>query len=323
MTRPSASDAFDRAVRAFNRGKLAKAAALCEDALRAAPGHFDALHLHGVVTSQLGRPEAIGGGVEVLISPHWSVRAEYLHVDLGTQAFAMEIASPRGLTPAARHRTLKPHLAKTSDRDERPMSDNKPSPADALAKLKRGNEAYAAGSCGGHTIDDAPRRKDLADKQEPFAAIVSCSDSRVPAERLFDQGVPDLFLIRNAGNTATDTGALGSIQYAVAALGVPLVVVMGHQRCGAVKAATDVVTTNTAFPGAIGRMIEPILPSVLEVRDHGGDIVDNAVRANVRRMVEHLKTDPILAEKLAAKAIAIVGARYDLDHGTVEFFADA
>ena len=175
----------------------------------------------------------------------------------------------------------------------------------------------------GRKIDDAPRRKELASTQEPFAAIVSCSDSRVPAERLFDQGVGDLFIIRNAGNTVTDMGSLGSIQYAVAALGVPLVVVMGHQRCGAVKAATDVVTQNAGFPGAIGRMIEPILPSVLEVRDHGGDLLDNAVRANVHRMVEHLRKDPILAEKLAAKAIAIVGARYDLDQGTVEFLADA
>ncbi len=198
----------------------------------------------------------------------------------------------------------------------------KPTPADALAKLKTGNKAYAAGTCGGHKIDDAPRRQELATKQEPFAAIVSCSDSRVPAERLFDQGVGDLFIIRNAGNTVTDTGALGSIQYAVAALGVPLVVVMGHQRCGAVKAAADVVTQNTAFPGAIGRMIEPILPSVLEVREHGGDLLDNAVRANVHRMVEHLRKDPILAEKLAAKAIGIVGARYDLDHGTVEFLSE-
>ena len=203
------------------------------------------------------------------------------------------------------------------------MPETKPTPADALAKLKDGNKAYAAGASGGHAIDDAPRRQELAIKQEPFAAIVSCSDSRVPPERLFDQGVGDLFLIRNAGNTVTDTGALGSIQYAVAALGVPLVVVRGHQRCGAVKAAADVVTQSAAFPGAIGPMIEPILPSVLEVREHGGDLLDNAVRANVHRMVEHLKSDPILGEKLAAKAIAIVGARYDLDHGTVEFFADA
>ena len=206
------------------------------------------------------------------------------------------------------------------------MTDSKTSklsPAEALAKLRAGNEAYAAGASGGHEIDDAPRRRELASKQEPFAAIVSCSDSRVPAERLFHQGVGDIFVIRNAGNTVTDTGALGSIQYAVAALGVPLVVVMGHQRCGAVKAATDVVTQKASFPGAIGRMIEPILPSVIKAREEGGDLLENAVRANVHCMVEHLKKDPILAEKLAAKAIAIVGARYDLDHGTVEFLAEA
>lgn len=203
------------------------------------------------------------------------------------------------------------------------MPHTKLTPANALAKLKDGNKAYAAGTSGGHAIDDAPLRKELADKQEPFAAIVSCSDSRVPSERLFDLGVGDLFIIRNAGNTVVDTGSLGSVQYAVAVLGVPLVVVMGHERCGAVRAATDVVMQNVSFPGAIGRMIEPILPSVLKVRDHEGDMVDNAVRENVRRMVAYLRTDPILAEPLKARSVIIVGARFDLDDGVVEFLTEA
>ena len=206
------------------------------------------------------------------------------------------------------------------------MSDaknEKPTPAQALAKLEEGNRLYASGKAGGQKIDDAPLRKELANKQEPFAAIVSCSDSRVPSERLFDLGVGDLFIIRNAGNTVVDTGSLGSVQYAVAVLGVPLVVVMGHERCGAVKAATDVVTQNVSFPGAIGRMIEPILPSVLKVRNDEGDLVDNAVRENVRRMVAYLRTDPILAEPLKARSVIIVGAFFDLDDGRVEFLAEA
>lgn len=201
--------------------------------------------------------------------------------------------------------------------------NGKLTPAKALKKLKDGNQVYAAGKAGGQTIDDAHLRKELAHKQEPFAAIVSCSDSRVPSERLFDLGVGDLFIIRNAGNTVVDTGSLGSVQYAVAVLGVPLVVVMGHERCGAVKAATDVVTQNVSFPGAIGRMIEPILPSVLRVRGEKGDIVDNAVRENVRRMVAYLRTDPILAEPLKSRTVIIVGARFDLDDGVVEFLGEA
>lgn len=205
-----------------------------------------------------------------------------------------------------------------------PDSKNgKLTPAQALEKLQSGNRTYAAGKAGGQRIDDGPLRRELADKQEPFAAIVSCSDSRVPSERLFDLGVGDLFIIRNAGNTVVDTGSLGSVQYAVAVLGVPLVVVMGHERCGAVRAATDVVMQNVAFPGAIGRMIEPILPSVLKVRDHEGDMVDNAVRENVRRMVAYLRTDPILAEPLKARSVVIVGARFDLDDGVVEFLSEA
>lgn len=202
-------------------------------------------------------------------------------------------------------------------------ANKKPTPANALARLRAGNRIYASGQAGGQKIDDTYLRKELADKQEPFAAIVSCSDSRVPSERLFNLGVGDLFIIRNAGNTVVDTGSLGSVQYAVAVLGVPLVVVMGHERCGAVRAATDVVMKNVAFPGSIGRMIEPILPSVLSVRDAEGDLVDNAVRENVRRMVAYLRTDPIIAEPLKSRKVIIVGARFELDNGVVEFLEEA
>ena len=203
------------------------------------------------------------------------------------------------------------------------LKSGKLTPAKALQRLKDGNRVYASGKSGGHTIDDASLRKELAHKQEPIAVVVSCSDSRVPSERIFDLGLGDLFIVRNAGNTVVDTASLGSVQYAVAVLGVPVVLVMGHERCGAVKAATDVVMQNVSFPGSIGRMIEPILPSVLRVRDEEGDMVDNAVRENVRRMVAYLRTDPILAEPLKARTIIIVGARFDIDDGVVEFLGEA
>ena len=116
--------------------------------------------------------------------------------------------------------------------------------------------------------------------------------------------------------------ALGSIEYAVAELGVPLIVVMGHESCGAVKAAKAVVDDNATFPGSIGRMIEPIIPAVLEVRSSEGDMLDNAIRANVSRVVKQLRTttDPLLLDPQAAGKLKVVGAHYDLDTGKVDFF---
>ena len=157
------------------------------------------------------------------------------------------------------------------------------------------------------------RRLDLAEGQAPFCAYVSGSDSRVPLELLFGRGLGELFIIRNAGNTV-DTVAVGSIEYAVAELGVPLIVIMGHESCGAVKAAR--------FPGQIDNMIEPIIPAVLEARGQMGDPTENAVRQNVRRVVRTLReeSDPLLLKPLAEGRIKVVGAYYRLDTGVVEFF---
>lgn len=199
-------------------------------------------------------------------------------------------------------------------------------PEEALKTLKEGNAKY---------LTDSPvppaqgreRRLEIARGQQPFAVLVSCSDSRVPPELLFGRGLGELFIVRNAGNTV-DTVAMGSIQYAVAELGVPLVVVMGHERCGAVDAALTVVEKNTTFPGSIGQMIEPIVPAVLAARaanegkkQDRDALLDAAVRQNVLRVVNRLRTaEAILTEPLAKKRLMIVGARYDLDDGKVDFF---
>lgn len=190
----------------------------------------------------------------------------------------------------------------------------------ALAALKEGNDKY---------VTDAPfrretgreRRLEIARGQAPFAVLVSCSDSRVPPELLFGRGLGELFIVRNAGNTV-DTTALGSIQYAVAELGVPLVLVLGHEKCGAVDAAVKVVKENATFPGSIGQMIEPIVPAVLRAQTQTGDLLDNAVRENVRRVVGRLRTssEPLLLEPQRAGILRVVGARYDLDNGDVDFF---
>ena len=149
---------------------------------------------------------------------------------------------------------------------------------------------------------------------------MSCSDSRVPPELLFGRGLGELFIVRNTGNTV-DAVAQGSIEYAVLQLGIPLIVVLGHERCGAVEAAVAVVRENARFPGSIGQIIEPIIPAALEVREEPGDMVDNAVRANVRLVVDGLRhSEPILLEPLRSGKLKIVGARYDLDDGHVDFF---
>jgi carbonic anhydrase len=194
-------------------------------------------------------------------------------------------------------------------------------PDQALARLKQGNADFLAGRLPPVAESDAKRRLATARSQKPFAVLVSCSDSRVPPELLFGRGLGELFIIRNAGNTI-DTAAMGSLEYAVGVLGVPLVVVMGHERCGAVDAAISVVEKNTLYPGSIGRMVEPIVPAVLSSRGQPGDKLDNAIKANVLRTVERLRTasEPIVLDPLKSGKLKVVGARYDLDDGRVEFF---
>lgn len=195
-------------------------------------------------------------------------------------------------------------------------------PDEALERLRQGNAAFVSDRPLPVNLG-AERRHALAAGQTPFAILVSCSDSRVPPEMVFGCGLGELFTIRVAGNTI-DTTALGSIEYAVEHLGVPLVVVMGHERCGAVSAAADVVQRNTHFAGAVGAMLQPIIPAVLAARaaDPAGNLLDLSVRENVRQVLQHLRevASPALLEKQAGGDLRIVGARYDLDDGVVDFF---
>lgn len=189
----------------------------------------------------------------------------------------------------------------------------------ALARLKRGNDLFLANKLPPQPTNKE-RRLAIAQTQTPFAVLVSCSDSRVPPEALFGQGLGDMFIVRVAGNTVSQEG-LGSIEYAVAELGVPLVVVMGHERCGAVAAALSVVKDGTTFPGAINDMVQPILTAALATRNTPGDWLDNAVRRNVVNVVEKLKiSGKLIEEPLESGKLLIVGARYDLDDGKVDFF---
>ena len=193
----------------------------------------------------------------------------------------------------------------------------------ALARLKEGNRRFVA---------DMPNPSDISRKarlgvakgQGPFAALIGCADSRVGPEHLFEAGLGELFIVRTAGNYV-DTAGLGSIEYAVGVLGVPLIVVLGHERCGAVAAAVDVVTKNAQFPGSIGSMVEPILPAVIQAQaalKPGEDLVDASIRTNVARVANRLRTssEPLLLDPIKAGRVRVVGATYDLDTGTVDFF---
>ena len=200
-------------------------------------------------------------------------------------------------------------------------SDPHMTPEQALTLLKEGNKRFLEAHPVRPHLTAPERRAVLAHQQRPFCVLVGCSDSRVSPELLFGRGLGDLFIVRNAGNVV-DLAAMGSIEYGVAVLGAPLIVVLGHERCGAVKAAVDVVENDTIYPGSIGQMIEPIIPAVLHASREGtADLLDRSVRSNVRRIVERLRTtEQMLIEPQREGRLKIVGARYDLDDGHVEFF---
>jgi carbonic anhydrase len=186
----------------------------------------------------------------------------------------------------------------------------------ALALLKEGNDAFVKGSCA---ATGAPARiGELAKGQAPFAIIVGCSDSRTPPEQVFSRGLGELFITRVAGNTV-DPVSLGSIEYGLAVLGVPLIVVLGHTQCGAVDAAVKAVKDHAKFPGSIGRVVAPIIPAVRSVKG-SDDMVNKAVRANVQRTVAQLKTaKPIVAKAVSGGTAKVVGGVYDLQSGLVTF----
>jgi len=171
----------------------------------------------------------------------------------------------------------------------------------------------------------SPRRspsdfRPLAEGQRPIAVIVGCADSRVPPELLFDQGVGDLFAVRVAGNVVSGAGPTvkGSIEYGVAELGVSLIMVLGHGECGAVKAAIQHFDDKEPLPGAIGPLINNIRPAVLKAKGRPGNLLDNAIRANVDIGVGVLRSlQPIVAPAVKRGRVKVVGAVYDLRTGSV------
>jgi len=193
-------------------------------------------------------------------------------------------------------------------------------PEQALARLKEGNARFMRepGLC---TAQLSQQRGQVAQHQMPWATIVSCADSRVPPELLFGGvGMGELFVARNAGNMA-DTATLGTIEYGAAVLGVPLVVVLGHERCGAVAAACEVVEKKTSFPGSIGPMVQAIVPAAQTTQGQPGNFIDNTVRESAQRTARKIATESTLVAELVRKGkVRVVAARYDLDDGRVDFY---
>lgn len=187
--------------------------------------------------------------------------------------------------------------------------------AEALKQLKEGNKRYVSGDLK-HPHTHPERRDELKIAQHPFAVILSCADSRVVPELLFDQGLGDLFGIRVAGNVAKDK-VFGSIEYAVKFLNSKLIVVLGHESCGAVNASLG----NADPGGHIGSIIEKIKPAVYMAKNMKGDLLTNAIKINAQIVGEEIKeTKPIIADAVDNAGVKVVSAYYRLSDGQVEFF---
>jgi len=186
-----------------------------------------------------------------------------------------------------------------------------------LAELKAGNLHHARHQYQ-HPHESSTRQRELITGQHPHAEILSCADSRVPPEIVFDQGLGDLFVVRVAGNVATDT-EIGSLEYGAEHLHIPLLVVLGHESCGAVTAAVQ----GGGAEGHIAALVNLIKPAVDKSRGMPGDTVANAVRVNVQMVVQQLRAStPVLSELVAQGKLKIIGGVYSLQTGKVTWLSD-
>ena len=204
----------------------------------------------------------------------------------------------------------------TESGSHEPITD----PAVALQELQDGNARFVAGRVE-HPAQSTARRAEVAEGQHPFAAVLSCADSRVPPELVFDRGLGDLFVVRTAGQVVADP-VLGSIQYGVEHLHVPLLVVLGHSGCGAVKATLEAVQQNAPASGTgVDSLVEAIRPAAQEALGTAAEAsrLDVAVRLNVENIVASLGADPVLAAAVTEGRLRIVGATYSLEDGAVTF----
>lgn len=199
----------------------------------------------------------------------------------------------------------------------------------ALARLRAGNHRFATDTRSGGDLATIARRQAVAAAQEPFAIILGCSDSRVPAELVFDQGVGDLFVIRVAGNIVAPS-LVGSVEFAASQFGTRLVVVLGHSQCGAIDATLKEIRSPSASGSKnIKSIVDRVRPALEELvaaepDQDVSDLMHRAVRANVRSSADHLRHGSELLEDLiATDGLLVVGAEYSLETGEVDFFDGA
>lgn len=187
---------------------------------------------------------------------------------------------------------------------------------EAMTRLLEGNRRFASNQVIGPHRSES-RRLEIVNGQQPLATILGCVDSRVPPELIFDQGLGDLFVIRSAGQVIDDA-LLGSIEFGVAELGIPLIMVLGHSKCGAVTATVETLEHHLASEGSIGKLVENIAPAVRQAAGQGLELIDAAARIHVALAIGKLSRSPLLSAAMKETRLKIVGAFYDLSTGLVE-----
>ena len=200
---------------------------------------------------------------------------------------------------------------KPGSKDKAIAASEPTTPDESIKALLEGNKRFVQRRRT-NPRQDSVRLAEVAETQKPFAAILSCADSRVPSEIIFDQGFGDLFVCRVAGNVATPE-EIGSLEFGALILGTKVIMVMGHERCGAVSATIK----GTQVPGQIGSLLDAIKPAVARSQGQSGDRVENVCKANVLVQIEKLKSSPVLAQLIQEKKLKIIGGYYDLDTNRV------
>ncbi|MGE7387842.1 carbonic anhydrase [Streptomyces sp. NPDC004126] len=195
-----------------------------------------------------------------------------------------------------------------------------PTPRDAFELLMAGNQRFVTGTPE-HPNQDAARRTETAPSQQPFAVLFGCSDSRLAAEIIFDRGLGDLFVVRTAGHVA-GTEVLGSIEFGVSVLNAPLVVVLGHDSCGAVAAACSALANGQTPGGFVRDVVERVTPSVLAARAAGRERPEEILAEHIEHTVDLLlERSRVLADAVAAGRLAVVGLSYRLADGSAQLVA--
>ena len=195
-----------------------------------------------------------------------------------------------------------------------------PTPRQALKLLLDGNRRWVTGRVI-HPNQSIKRRLALRHHQGPFATVFSCIDSRVPPELAFDRGIGDMAVIRTGAQVLDEGVVFGSIEFTPDHLGTPLILVMGHQRCGAVDAAIHTIKDGGTAPGHIQSIVDALRPAYEVAIEQPGDLVDNMVRAQTKLTVRRLRTDPLLREFIEKAKLRVAGAYYSLDTGVVSIIA--